>query len=431
MRSALLAALTLVISAAPRSARANALDTFGFSARAESMAGAMAADARGYEAAHHNPAGVALADSIEVGVGYGGAVMGLTIDGQDARVTSARGTSIGLAIPLKWRSLTVAFGVALYLPDQFVARIKLQPASEPHFALLDNDLQHVVVTPVLALRFGRWLSIGAGATVLADASGNGVNFDVGIVSGQKVGKASLDVGLPYRAAPVLGVTVLPRPWLRLGAAWRGAIDLGLKLDILANVDIAGVITGDTFISLRAINFYTPQKVSLGAAIDLDPSLTVSAELDWVDWSAFEGALPDLRVLAALGISPPLVQALFPSPRFNDVWTPRLGAEWRHDLSPRVGFSARFGYAYEHSPVPPQTGLTSFADNDRHIVALGAGVELRRLLSFLPRPVRLDVALQLHELTARTTVKDPRVFPGEGFTSGGYLLHLATTLTVKF
>src|SRR6185503_5970347 len=164
-----LAAFAIAIGLAialPRAAHANALDTFGFAARSESMAGAMAAEARGYAAAHHNPAGVALADSVEAAVGYGGAVMGLTINGEDARVTSARGTSLGLAIPFKWRFATLAFGVALYMPDQFVVRIQLVPASEPHFVLLDNNLQHIVVTPVVALRLGRWFAIGAGATVL-------------------------------------------------------------------------------------------------------------------------------------------------------------------------------------------------------------------------------------------------------------------------
>jgi long-subunit fatty acid transport protein len=230
---------------------------------------------------------------------------------------------------------------------------------------------------------------------------------------------------------VVGFTVLPRPWLRLGAAYRGAIDLGLKLDILANVDLAGAITGDTLITLRAVNFYTPHKVALGAAVEVRPELTLTAELDWVNWGAFGGAVPDLRVLVALGISPPLVEALFPAARFNDIWVPRVGAELRHDFSPRVGFAVRLGYAYERSPVPAQRGLTSFADNDRHVVALGAGIELRRLIPILPRPLRLDVAAQVHALEPRATLKDPRVFPGQGFSSGGAIVHLAATLEARF
>jgi long-chain fatty acid transport protein len=417
--------------AAPSPARANALDTFGFTARAGALGGAVCADAPGFAGAHHNPAGVALADDVQVSVGYGGAVAGLQLDGRDAQVTNPHGTSIGLALPAKLGGWTFAFGLALYMPDQFVVRIQLVPSTEPHFVLLDNNLEHIVVTPVLAVRPARWLAIGAGATILADAAGNGITFDVGVVGGDKVGKASLDVALPIRAAPVLGVQVTPHPSVRLGAAWRGEVDLGLKLDILANVDIAGAITGDTLISLRAINFYTPHKVSLGASVDVLRDLTVDAQVDWVGWSYFHGALPDLHTLANLSIAPPLVEALFPSPRFKDIWVPRLGVEWRRDVRPRVGVAARIGYAFEASPVPPQRGLTSFADNDRHVVAFGGGVELRRLWRVLPKPLRLDFAMQLHQLVGRTTVKDPQLFPGQGFSSGGWLLHFSSTLEARF
>jgi long-chain fatty acid transport protein len=219
-------------------------------------------------------------------------------------------------------------------------------------------------------------------------------------------------------------------WLRLGAAWRGEVDLGLKLDILANVNIASVITGDTYITLRAINFYTPHKVSLGAAVDVWRGLTLSGEVDWLRWSGFTSALPDLRVLVELGISPSLVEALFPPTSFRDVWTPRFGAELHGDLHPRVGGAVRVGYAFEPSPVPPQLGLTSFADGDRHVIAVGGGLELRKL-PVLHNPLRLEVSLQLHELVGETTVKDPRVFPGQSFSTGGWFLHLGATLEARF
>ncbi|HZS36341.1 MAG TPA: hypothetical protein VFF06_05920, partial [Polyangia bacterium] len=144
-----------------------------------------------------------------------------------------------------------------------------------------------------------------------------------------------------------------------------------------------------------------------------------------------GALPDLRTLVNLGISPPLVEALFPTAHFNDVWVPRVGAEWRRQLGERVNVTARAGYAFERSPVPEQRGLTSFADNDRHVVSLGGGVELRRLTRILPKPIRFDVALQLHGLQPRTTTKALQLYPGSGFSSGGYILHLAATAEVRF
>src|SRR5262249_41357822 len=180
-------------------------------------------------------------------------------------------------------------------------RIQLVPATEPHFALLDNNLQHIVVQPVVALRFGRAFAIGAGATLLADAAGNGVTFDVGVNAGNKVGQAALAVALPARAAPVVGVTIMPKPWLRVAAAYRGEIDLKLNLDILAHVDLPGAISGDTLISLVALNFYSPHTVTGAVSVDLG-ALTLTAQLDWLKWSSFHQALPSLDVSIGLAIA---------------------------------------------------------------------------------------------------------------------------------
>src|SRR5205814_804792 len=110
------------------------------------------------------------------------------------------------------------------------------------------------------------------------------------------------------------------------------------------------------------------------AVDVLPSLTVMAELVWFRWSGFRGGAPDLRVLVDLGITPPLLRALFPAEGFRDTFVPRLGLEWRRPVHRAVDVAARAGVAWEPSPVPGQTGLTSFADNDRVVVGAGAGLE---------------------------------------------------------
>jgi hypothetical protein len=419
-----------VILLAPALARANAPDTFGFGPRIAGLAGAGTAEARGQAAAFHNPAGVALSDDVELALAYSYGGMALRIDGKDANVTTARGTSIGVGLPARLGPITAAFGLAIYLPDQFIARIQLVPATEPHFALLDNNLQHVVAQPVVALRFGHALAIGAGASILADAGGNGVTFDVGVSSGDKVGQAALDVKLPIRAAPVVGVTVMPRRWLRVSAVYRGELDLKLSLDIVTHVNLPGAISGDTLISLVALNFYTPHSVSGAVAVDLG-ALTLTAQLDWLKWSSFGAALPKLDVTIGLAIAPPLVTPAFPTVRFDDQYIPRLGAELRRTLSAHLDAAARLGYAFIPSPVRPQTGLTSFADNDRHVIALGVGVSLRELVHFLPKPLALDAALQLQQLEPRATAKDPRVTASPGFTSSGTIVLVTAGLEAHF
>jgi len=151
--------MLVALALAPAAAHANAPDTFGFTPRIAGLAGAGTAEARGAAAAFHNPAGVALSDDIEAVVAYSYAGMALKLDGRDANVTSPRGTSLGLSLPAHLGPLCAAFGVAVYLPDQFIARIQLVPATEPHFALLDNNLHHIVVTPALAFRPLPWLSL--------------------------------------------------------------------------------------------------------------------------------------------------------------------------------------------------------------------------------------------------------------------------------
>ena len=432
-RSVILAALQLLVFQALSSSRAAAdpLSVFGFGPRAEALGGAVTADASGWAAAFYNPAGVARADEVQAAVGWGYGITRLRLDGQDAGVTAPHGLSAGLSVPIPLGPVRLAFGLALYLPDQFVARVRIVPPAEPHFVLLDNNLDRIVVSPVLALRPVKWLSIGGGATLLADAAGNGIDFDVGVVGGQKIGRAALDASLPIRAAPVAGISVEPTKWLRIGAAYRGAIDLRVKLDILAHVNIAGAVTGDTRISLRAVNDFTPQRVALGASVDILPSLTAMAEVSWNNWSAFHGGAADLEILVALGVTPSLLAATLPVDGFHDTFVPRAGVEYRRRVAAHVGLSGRLGFVFEPSPVPVQVGLTSYADNERVQVCAGAGVELSELPAVLEKPLRFDVGASWLELVDRTTIKDPRVFPGRGFSSGGRIVHLSAMVEARF
>lgn len=425
------ALVVAVIVGLPVTAAADALDEFGFGARSAGMAGAFAAVGTGAEATHTNPAGVALAEHPEVMVGYGYGTLNLELSGRDAQVLDAHGSSVGIAFPVPLgRGVVAAFGLGLYLPDQFIARIQLVPPTEPHFILLDNDPHRIVLEPVVSLAIGERLAIGAGASLLADARGNGVTFNVGVVSGEKVGEAAADVELPVRAAPLVGVLFAPVPQVRAGAAYRGELSLDLALDILANVDVAGVVTGDALVSVRATNYYSPHRVTGGAAVDVTADLTLSGELTWAGWSGYPSGLADLRAIVALDITPPLARTETPPADFEDTLSGRVGAEARFG-GPRTRYAVRGGYGYLPSPVPEQTGLTSFADNDRHVLALGAGVTLADWQPYLVRPIELGLAVQWQHLAHRLTLKDTETLPAEAFSSGGNILYVGTSMKVAF
>jgi len=426
--TALVGSIALVATATP--ARADALDEFGFGARASGMAGAYTAAAAGVDAAHYNPGAVPLAPHPAVLAGYGYGAMQLDLNGDDAPVLDVSGGSIGLVLPFHFDTASIAFGLSLYLPDRYMARIQLVPATEPHFGLLDNDPSRIVVEPVFAARIGRYISFGGGVSLLADAAGNGITFNVGVVSGDKVGQAAIDVSMPMRTAPLAGLLVTPNERTRIGVIYRGELSLDLALDILANVDVANVVTGDALVTVRATNYFTPQKVAGGIAVDVLPDLTLAGDLQWNDWSAHPGLVPDLRVLVNLDTAPPLVQSDIPAPTFEDTFTARVGAEWRLS-SGSTDYAIRTGYAYVPSPVLDQTGVTSVADNDRHVLALGFGATLARWKPILKRPVGFDVAAQWHHLSSRLTSKDAMTYPGPAFSSGGDIFYLGTTMKVDF
>jgi hypothetical protein len=411
-------------------AAADPLDEFGFGGRAAATGGARTAAAEGAEAAHHNPAGVALALHPEMLIGWGYGMMRLSIDGRNADVLDAHGTAIGLAVPVSLgQGWTLGTGIALYLPDQFLARLQLIPNSEPHFVLLDNDPHRAVVEPVAAVSYQGKLGFGAGASVLANARSKKIVFDVGIVAGEKVGEAELDVELPVRLAPLVGVWARPHPRVRAGLTYRGELALDIALDILADVQIAGVVTGDVLVSLRASNYFTPARFGAGVAVDLLPDLTLAADLTVNRWSAYPAAA-DLAVLIALDIAPPLVSTDTPPSDFTDTVDGKLGVEYRH-RGRRTDVAVRAGGAWRPSPVPPQIGLTSWADGDRLLLTAGTGITLADWAPILTRPVDLDLALQWQHVAHRLTQKHIETVPGEAFSSGGNLLHAGVSATVRF
>ncbi|HEY3360209.1 MAG TPA: outer membrane protein transport protein [Polyangia bacterium] len=423
-------ALCLIILGAAGEARAwDPLELYGFTARGTGLAGALTAGADDVSAAFYNPAGVALAREAQVALGWSYARLAVTLDGKDAQLLDPHGASIGVALPWQLGEVTAAFGLGLYLPDQFVVRLQMVPQSEKHFGLLDNNAHRLVANAMAAVRW-RAVALGAGASFLADAAGRGITFDVGLSGGEKVGRAALDYGLPTRAAPMVGLLVTPSERLRLGFSYRGELDLRMALDILANVDVAGVVTGDAIISLRAVNFFTPAKLAFGARLLLGSDLALMADLVYFRWSAMNGGTPDLQVAVHLGVSPPLVSALFPPDGYQDTLSERVGAEYTRRLGARARLRLRGGLAFEPSPVPDQRGLTSVADNDRVVVGLGAGVDLMDQSGILRHPLSLEAGFQYQHLLERTTLKAD-VALGPGFTSGGDIFALGLTATGRF
>jgi long-subunit fatty acid transport protein len=179
------------------------------------------------------------------------------------------------------------------------------------------------------------------------------------------------------------------------------------------------------VALRSASFFTPMRAALAAAVHPRPDLAITGELAWEHWSALGSGVPDLRVLVALDITPPLVDPMQPPANFHDTVTPRIGAQWVRGTT-----AWRAGFAYLPTPVPTQSGITSFADGHRTLSTIGAGFRIVPN-AILAQPIDLDIALGWQHVFHELVRKSDALAPGGAFSSGGDIFQASASATVRF
>ena len=107
--------------------------------------------------------------------------------------------------------------------------------------------------------------------------------------------------------------------------------------------------------------------------------------------------------------------------------PRLGAEYAFPLGSQLELPLRAGYVYEATPVPPQTGATSYLDSTRHLLSAGAGVKVQGLDPVLAGGLRLDLAFQWGLLEHREQTK----VNGDRLSTGGSFWVLSADTSLEF
>jgi long-chain fatty acid transport protein len=91
----------------------------------------------------------------------------------------------------------------------------------------------------------------------------------------------------------------------------------------------------------------------------------------------------------------------------------------------VKVPVRAGYAFERSPIPPQTGETNFVDADRHTVSVGVGVEVPVLR------VAVDAHAAISILPERIMMKQsPANLTGD-YRAEGQMVNLGGTISGIF
>ncbi|AUX43239.1 uncharacterized protein SOCE26_046830 [Sorangium cellulosum] len=453
------AALLVGLLAAPR-ARAHAPDTYGLGARGAAMGGALAADATDFSAGYYNPAGLAGATGLGLSIGYAYASNHLRANDRDTGARDVHGIVGGLVAPGEVLGVPFAFGLAMYLPDDGLSRIKAIRQETPRWELYDDRLSILFLAANVAVRPLPYLEIGGGVAFLASTRGR---FSVtgradALSPYDSALRHEVDADLTSIRYPQLGARVRAGALGFVGITYRGEAKLPLSIDaeLQGIVDFAGIEVPLLYeLESRTVDAFLPQQVVVGVSFQRVEGLRVNLDVAWVDWSAYES--PVARTRAHLEATPPPEVPLDlpedPRPtavvplRFEDRLVPRLGVEYlafaaggprevpgqggRREERRAIEVPLRAGYVYERSPVPPQRGATNYIDADRHTMSIGAGAVLNHPLDELPGSLRIDVHGQLSVLPEVVVEKDnPADFVGD-YRASGTMVSLGATVTAAF
>jgi hypothetical protein len=429
-RGALAAAA--LVGLASRSAGASAPGTFGHGGRSAALASSDVADPDAAHAAATNAAASAE-PGLRASLGYGYASLAMTIDGADAGVRDVSGLDVGAqygaAVGERW---AIGGAVDAHVPDGALARVAFRPATEPQLVLYEATLQRLTIDTTIAVRYGP-LALGGGVAWSLDVGGGGSRFTIGQDAGGTYADAAVDVDLPYRAAPVVGAR-LDLGRAAIGATVRGATAIELGLDTATDVAlIDNPLNGDIAVRVRGVSGYDPAVVDAGASVYLGRGLAATASLRYSAYSAAPPPVADVTIDARLGTTPGERQVTFPLPRLRDTVSPRIGIElvWPAPASCDAGdrgdawrVAVRGGYSFAPSPVPAQTGFTSYADGDRHGAAVGAGYHLGRAAGV---DLSLEAAAQLFALASRAERKADPSLPNARYETAGHIVRGAVGL----
>jgi long-chain fatty acid transport protein len=435
--------IAAVLTAAAGAARANPVDAFGFGSRAAAMGGAATAVADDGAANYYNPAGLVVGRDLRIDLGYRYAQPILRLNGRDVGVDASRGFAVGLAAPGAIGPFRFAFGVALWLPDQRLTRVRALPFQQPRFVYYDNRTQRLYLAANVAVQIVRGLYVGGGLVFMSRTQGRVLLRGNVAVSDPDASAlvTNIDVDLVAVRYWQAGVRWDALPYLSLGASFRQEFVLNLdqQFRIDGSVGNPGMtpIVPSGFFSAHSVStdLFDPMQVTFGAAVRPARRVLMTFDFTWARWSTFPVPASNLTLGIDVGVFNGMVHLpaprTFPEPGFHDIVIPRVGAEWRALDREPVALDVRGGYSYEPTPAPEQFAESNLADSDKHTVAVGVGVELRRVRPILPHPLTLDAHVAVTVLPSRANRKiDPVDHVGD-FRADGVIPQLGLMLRSRF
>ena len=347
----------------PGTSLASPFDTYGFGGRGMAMGGAVASIVEDYTATYYNPAGFAFTEKAEIGGGFIYGETDLRLNGEKQEVPLIRAFQAGATFPISRGKLRFfKLGVGANIPTSPVYLPVSQDAKEPHFVLYNNHYQRAEINVCGAFKILPNLSIGGGATILAN-----LDFPEKL-QWFNTAETFLVAEVPTNVSffPSRGPQYKPTDSLSLAAVYRGAASADLTIDVKFTSSGEQIIPD---VKTLLTNFYKPHEMLLGASYTFGDKWIVGLDVAWMDYSKMKTPMPFYEFDVPEGIREILSMINAPPPDFHDIFVPRIGVEYPLNKH----FSVRSGYVYRPSPAPDQTGINNYADSDKHVITIGTGV----------------------------------------------------------
>ena len=377
--------------------------TYGFGIKGMSMGGAVCATIDDGSSVYYNPAGLGKVDGSEFGFSFLYTMPNMALshspsnapDNDDLGFTAYlidMSFDLNTIINTK-RNLSFGMGLAS-LGDGTMIVMEDLPAESYQYVQFGSTLQRVTMYMGLGIEAVQdllWLGVGAHISFSGDAEGYlslDIDENVDVLNPGEDYAMSMVMGPATQLT--IGIMLKPIENLNFGLSYRGstAIDLTpFVMDMKMNI---GAIQLETIRMIMGIfASYSPASYQAGISYSLG-NLTAEVDVTMDLWSEFtRGAIRELTH----------DNANIPNAEFEDVWSYRLGLEYRYQ-----SYDFWAGYQYAPTPVPQQYGESNYLDSDRHIVSIGAGKGLGNLFGILKYPLWAGLSLQEQVLVERTFYK---------------------------
>lgn len=150
---------------------------------------------------------------------------------------------------------------------------------------------------------------------------------------------------------------------RLGATYRSGVDHDIygSLNFIAANPALGLISGAAH---SAVNL--PGTAGLSLTSELDPDLTISADLQFTHWSVF-------RDLVVQSSNPPADY----KQNYRDTWMLAAGAQYQLNGD----WMLRGGLAWDETPVISRFRTVNLPDTDHFLLAIGSSWQINQAMAF--------------------------------------------------